>query len=186
MKKEDVKVIIGTALLTATLAVVLCRIPSAVATDEQARLPHTGVLTVGDSRVSLQFDKPGYMPGDKPSVVISAVGGADCKSPVKVDMNMTTTTPPSEMSRMVRAPANIWSDSCFIAVAPNETKRIVLLTDVAVTPGHVLALTAKAGGNTARLSCPVAQSDADTEPSVRNVQAVASPAANAGVRQERG
>jgi len=160
MTANDVKVILGTALVTATTVVALWQVPTAVATQEQGgAAKNAAILQAGDVQISVRMTKSEYKAGEKPVVLVTATSRADCERSVKLDMGMTSTRPTSPMARMVALPQSIWSTPCQIAVGAGQTKEIEFPTDVAVSAGNVLQLSARAGDSTVAVSAVVAGVD---------------------------
>ena len=155
MTTQDAGVILGTALGTVALAVGLWHAPPVVATQADKEQTKEARLDTGDVQVSVRLDKPQYRAGDKPVVVVTAVNRSGCARSTNVGLEMSSTRPPSYVSRSVALPRPIWSEPCMIALPAHQSRTLELPTNVAVEAGSVLRLVAKAGDKAAVFSASI-------------------------------
>lgn len=149
MKTSDLTVVSLVALVTAVIAVMLANaVPDAIAVEQQQKALVPGMLTVDGVELVLRVDAATSKPGKKPVLTVTAVNTGDQPVEMNTQIHMTSTSLGSMVSRRAPMPKNVWTESCYISLKPNETRTYELTAKAAVGKGSIVSFSMKAGGKT--------------------------------------
>lgn len=151
MRKRDAFVVIGVAVATMAVALMLwSALPMANATSERVNVTKvaTPVLEANGVRLTLTLDRKTYAEGDTPVLTIKAENTQESPVTVEAMVTLMTMQLASPMFRRMPMPTKRWSHPCKIALGPRETKSIELPTAVALKAGTSGWFTLVAGGKT--------------------------------------
>ena len=143
MKRNDLISIGAVALATATLTVAAF-LPATLEADggnpltpkiEQPKLRMNGAeITLTAARNAV------YKAGDEPAFELTAVNTSNQPVNVEVQLAMSAILAGSVVSRMPMMSKQLWQDRCTLALKPQETKTVSLLTKTAMPTNSLVSV----------------------------------------------
>jgi len=152
---KDLAVILGTAALTA-LAVTLLLAPGVTMAGDDPQTTTLagapGSLVTGDLTLTVEAGEKVQTPGAKPVLVLTAVSASKKTTKARVDVEMTSMTIPSFVSRAPSIPVPVWTKSIEVEVGPGKSRTIEIATDFETKPGTVVGVHLSSGETKVRVA----------------------------------
>ena len=123
MKWRDAGVVLGTALVTALVAVALLWMGQAVAKE--------------GCEITLRADKTAYSPGEEPVVRLTAYNPAGSPASIEATLQMLVRPMMAVVSRRLPSSKRTWERKCRIALGAGERKTLTIPTGAKVSGGMV-------------------------------------------------
>jgi hypothetical protein len=139
MKLRDVLTVLGTAAVTAAVALVLLAprgdgnaqaAPSVKPFISQPQLTSQGCT------FTLETDKTAYEAGESPVIKVTAANATEKTVTASVWVGITATSPVSRMSRMLPIPTSLWTHEYAFTLPPGETKTIEATCEAKLAAGQ--------------------------------------------------
>ncbi len=148
MNRKDLMTVMTVAVGTAALALAALWPDSLGAGDEpQPLLPkiaHPKLLATGVELTLSPAENRVFKAGDEPVLELTALNTQENPADITVHLAMSRTSPADPLSRVVRAPTAIWHCDQSLALAPKETKTIVLNTRTKLPPNSLISVSLEA------------------------------------------
>ena len=167
--KSDLLAIVGIAAVTMAFTLGLLNVDPAGADG-----PGEGVqpliveptLTLDGCVITISTDQTSYAPGEMPKLIVEATCTSDQPIEAKLRLAMTSAGLASRsMSRVMNIPSPLWTHEWTVSIAPGETKRVELDTNVELPVGQVVSITLAdsnaSGSLLVPLNIPQGESQAD-------------------------
>ncbi len=148
MNRKDLMTVMTVAAGTAVLTLAALWPDSLGAGDEPQRLlPKIAQPTLLATGVELTLSPPEnrvFEAGDEPVLELTALNTQEKHADITVHLSMSRTSPADPLSRVVRVPTAIWHCDQSLALAPKETKTIVLNTQTKLPPNSLISVSLEA------------------------------------------
>ena len=137
MKWRDAGGVLGTALVTASVAVALLWMGQAVAKEGEQPEIQWPVLRHAGCQITLRADKTAYSPGEEPVVRLTAYNPAGSPASIEATLQMLVRPMMAVISRRMPSSKRTWEHKCRIALGAGERKTLTIPTGAKVSGGMV-------------------------------------------------